>query len=542
LGFIVGSYNILLVILSIVIVIIASYTALGFYLRHRVSSDHYHKRLFVCGAIVLGMGIWCMQYIAVLAYTHTKDLYLDMVYVIFTLMIAIILSFSSTYLLKVKNGVMLSSIAFGITVSISIFISRKAYRGDVDTTLTFPAFLLAVAVGCVGIFLSLNLVKKLLKKNKSLPFVKFVGGISFGLSLAVFLYLLRISLNITVENQQITDLSVNMPGLAIVLGIVIIILLIFVLFESYLLDKITTQSIKTQKLEQYYQSLYEQNPDMIITFDLEGKFLSINRVVEQYGFTEAEQLHLSFISVVAPDQLEKTVKHFEMARDGQRVNYSSAFYGKNGERHEVFISNFPIIVNGQIVGVYAVIKDITEFKKTQVILAEAEDKYRSLTENSVVGSYITQEGKFVYANQKLMELLGYNEDELLGSEVLEYIHSDDHHVILKNIKGLVNDVSSTAHYQYRMVKKDNTIIHVENFGSAMIYQGKPATIGTVVDITARKMAEETIEYLAFHDSLTGLLNRNAFSNSLKGSLSNESTALLYIDLDEFGLIDDALGH
>ncbi|WP_249336743.1 EAL domain-containing protein [Sporosarcina sp. Marseille-Q4063] len=535
----VGSYNYPLVILSIVIVVIASYTAHGFYLRH-LSTDYYHKRWFVSGAVVLGLGIWCMQFIGNLAYTPTNDLYLDMVYVGFALMIAIILSFFSTDLLKFKNGIILGSIAFGITVCSTTFISWNAYHEDIDINLNLPVFLFAAAIGCVGIYSALSWVKKLLRNNKGIPFVKLVGGISFGLSLAIFLFLLRMSL--TVVNLEITDLSVNMLPFSIVLGIVFSALFIFFLFESFLLDKITAQSIKTQTLEQSYQSLFEQNPDMIITFDLDGKFLSVNRVVELYGFTEEEILHQSFISLIVPDRLEKTLKHFDMAKNGQRVNYNSAFYGKTGEQFEVYISNFPIVVNDQIVGVYAVIKDITAFKKAQVILAEAEDKYRSLTENSVVGSYITQEGKFVYANQKLMELLGSNEEELLGASVLAFIHPEDHHVILENIKNRINDISKTAHYQYRMVKKDNTVIYVETFGSAMIYQGKPAAIGTIVDITGRKAAEETIEYLAFHDSLTGLLNRNAFSNSLKNSLSKESMALLYIDLDEFGLIDDALGH
>ncbi|WP_251550507.1 EAL domain-containing protein [Neobacillus muris] len=544
-GFAVGSSKILLVILSFIVMVISSYSAFNLYSRYRLSPKSVGRRWFISGSFILGIGIWCLQYIGIFVYVPIGGLYLDLVYVLFTLLLAIILSYFSACLLKLKNGAIFSSIAFGITICTTNFIGWEAYHGDVDIELHFPIFLGVVSVGCTGIFSSLRWVKFLQNNEKAPLYVKLAGAVSFGLALALFRYLLRLSLIIEVVNQQITPLSINMPGLVIGIAAATIVLIVSLMFGSSLLEKVMAGYIKTKTIEQYYQSLYEQNPDLIVTFDLAGKFLSVNRVVERYGYTEDEIINQSFVPFITPDQIDTTNRNFHMAKKGQRVNYDSAFYGENRERFEVNISNFPIIVNNQTVGVYAVIKDITEFKKAQVTLAEAEDKYRSLTENSVVGSYIVQGGKFIYANQKLLELLGYSEGELIGSNVMNYVFPEDYPVIFKNEKGPIHDLSSTAHYQYRMVKKDHSIIYIENFVSAMIYQGQPAVIGTIVDITARKKAEETIEYIAYHDSLTGLLNRNTFCSRLKGCLSEESTeclALLYIDLDEFKMIDDALGH
>lgn len=540
-----GSYNFLLIFISVIIILIASYSAADLYLRHGFFSNSMGGGWHIGGSIILGTGIWCMQYIGIFAYTPIIGLYLDLVYVVFTLMLAVILSYFSIFLLKGKHGAILSCLAFVFTICTTNFIGWEAYHGDVDIELHYPRFLIVVLVGCMGIFLSLRWAKLLQRTSNVGLIAKLAVGASFGLSLAICRYLLRFSLNITVVNQLITDVSINMSTLAIVLAFAIIVLLLFVLFGSYFWERITAQFIKAQTLEQYYQSLFEQNPDIVITLDLNGNFLSVNRVLERYGYTESELQHRPFMPLIVPDQLEKTIKNFEIAKSGEPVNYDSAFFDRNGNRFEINISNFPIVVKGQIVGVYGVIKDITEFKRTLTNLVEAEAKFRSLTENSIVGTYITQDGKFVYANQKLIQLLGYSKDELIGSNVMDYVHPEDHQLIYENVKGRINDPSSTAHYQYRMMKKDQTVLYVENFGSAMTYQGKSAAIGTIVDITARKQAEETIKYMAFHDSLTGFFNRNTFCNRLKTSLTKESTrslALFYIDVDEFKLIDDALGH
>ena len=112
--------------------------------------------------------------------------------------------------------------------------------------------------------------------------------------------------------------------------------------------------------EQYYQSLYQQNPDLILTFDLEGNFLGANKVIESYGYTECELLHQPFIPYVASDELEKTIEYFNQAKRGKSTNFDTAIYDKKGNRIEFNVQNIPIIIDEQLVGVYGIVKDITE--------------------------------------------------------------------------------------------------------------------------------------------------------------------------------------
>jgi diguanylate cyclase (GGDEF)-like protein/PAS domain S-box-containing protein len=328
-------------------------------------------------------------------------------------------------------------------------------------------------------------------------------------------------------------------------GLVILGVLFFILFKSRLERKIQGSLLDLKKNEQYHQSLYQHNPDLILTFNLEGKFLSANKVIELYGYTEEELLHRSFAPFVAPDQLERTLEQFQTAQKGQPINYDTAIYSKSGDRFELNITNIPIIVDGEIVGVYGILKDVTELKHTQGALAEAEAKYRNLAEDSLVGTYIIQDERFVYVNRKTMDMLGCKKEEIIGSKVIDYVHHEDREMVDDNIDKRLRRGVSSVHYQYRAVKKDQTIIHMEVHGSKTVYKGKPAINGTVIDITARKTAEETIEYMAYHDSLTGLFNRYHFYNRLKIALSEETTeslAVLFFDLDSFKLVNDSMGH
>lgn len=125
-------------------------------------------------------------------------------------------------------------------------------------------------------------------------------------------------------------------------------------------------------------------------------------------------------------------------------------------------------------------------------LQRSETKFRSLIEQSLVGVYIIQDGRFAYANPRLAELLGYTPEEMLRLPVQAIVAPDDQATVAAQIRLRIEGTVNTAHYCFRGVRKDGSLVDVEVLGSRTEYNGKPAVLGTCLDITARKQAEEEL--------------------------------------------------
>ncbi|MBP2636356.1 MAG: sensor signal transduction histidine kinase [Firmicutes bacterium] len=125
-------------------------------------------------------------------------------------------------------------------------------------------------------------------------------------------------------------------------------------------------------------------------------------------------------------------------------------------------------------------------------IAHAEEKYRNLVENALVGIYIVQNNKLVYVNPGVSAITGVSNQFLLDIDnIFDYIHPDDHSNVRKNIREMLSGTTERNSYELRLVK-DNRCVYVEVFSNYITYEGKPAYIGSMVDITARRQSEVEI--------------------------------------------------
>jgi PAS domain S-box-containing protein len=155
---------------------------------------------------------------------------------------------------------------------------------------------------------------------------------------------------------------------------------------------------------------------------------------------------------------------------------------------------------------------------------ESEMKFRNLVEKSLVGVYIAQEGKFAYVNPRFEEILEYGTEEMIGMDYTDIIYSEDMPIAREKVRLREEKKEASVNYEIRCVTKTDRIIWVELLGSITTLNGKPALIGTLMDITGR--IESTEELKRRESELT------AFFNNIEGAaalLDEKKKYVIYND-------------
>ena len=237
-----------------------------------------------------------------------------------------------------------------------------------------------------------------------------------------------------------------------------------------------------------YRELVENASDIIYAHDLEGRFTWVNRAAERVtGHGRDELLRMRIWDLVAPEHRtalessgpEHAVEVEIVARDGRRVPLEV-------KTRQIF--------RGQMAwGVQGIARDVTERKQAAVALQQSEDKFRALVEQSLVGCYIIQDGRYVYANPKMAEIFGYAQEEIeRGVTVEDLTWAEDLPLVRENLRLRVEGKIQSIHYAFRGKRKDGSPIDIEVHGARTDWRGRPAVIGTLLDITERKRTERAM--------------------------------------------------
>lgn len=245
------------------------------------------------------------------------------------------------------------------------------------------------------------------------------------------------------------------------------------------------------KSETKYRSLIEHASDAIyVVADSDGHFADVNnKTCQMLGYDREELLQMRVDQIVAPEELKIDPLVHKLG-GAQTATRERTLIRKDG-------STFTVEINATLFPdetVLVIARDITERKKMLKELQDAELKFRILSERSMVGVYITQNKRFLYANQRFAEIFGYERHELMNiNGVIETIYAKESRALVREkIRARDNGESEGAHYEAVGLKKDGTKNQVEFYGTRVIINGKPAAIGTAMDITERKVAEEEL--------------------------------------------------
>lgn len=184
---------------------------------------------------------------------------------------------------------------------------------------------------------------------------------------------------------------------------------------------------------------------------------------------------------------------------------------------------------GRIIAGIEVVRDLTARRKAEDDLHRAEQKFRSLVEHSLVGIYIFQDGIFPYFNQKAADVFGYTQEEVSTIPLSGFIVEEDLGTAEQNIQSLLSGETSITHSFLRGRRKDGTIIELETEGAKIDIDGKPAIIGTFLDITGRRKMEEESRKIQKLESLSAFAGGIAheYNNILTAIIGNLALAKMY---------------
>jgi PAS domain S-box-containing protein len=183
-------------------------------------------------------------------------------------------------------------------------------------------------------------------------------------------------------------------------------------------------------------------------------------------------------------------------------------------------------------------------------LAERNELFELITENAAdMIAVIDCDGHRLYNSPAYQKILGYSPEELKSTSSLEQIHSEDRQRVLEAGEK-ARLTGRGERLEYRIRHKDGTWRILESTASAIINKDGQTERLVIVnrDITERKRAEEMLAHSAFHDALTNLPNRALFLDRVRHALAlsqrhpSYKFAVLFIDVDEFKVFNDSLGH
>jgi PAS domain S-box-containing protein len=199
--------------------------------------------------------------------------------------------------------------------------------------------------------------------------------------------------------------------------------------------------------------------------------------------------------------------------------------------------------------VYAIYQHL-QLHRIRRQLAERDQLFQLISENAAdMIALVGSDGRRLYNSPAYQKVLGYSAEDLKSTSSFEQIHPDDRPRVLEAAEK-ARLTGRGERMEYRVRHKDGSWRTLESTASP-IRNAKGQTDKLVIvnrDITERKRAEEMLAHNAFHDELTNLPNRALFLDRLQHTLTlskrhpNYKFAVLLIDIDEFRLVNDSMGH
>ncbi len=251
--------------------------------------------------------------------------------------------------------------------------------------------------------------------------------------------------------------------------------------------------------EELFRLLAEQSL-MAIGIIQDGIFKYFNKAFEEINGYSADEIKrwepFEFSNTFHPEDRDFVTDQIRKKQAGNPdvvLNYPFRIMRKNGEMRWVEIYSRTVTYKNKPADLVTIV-DITGSKKNEEALIESEERYRIITENTIAGVYLVQDGLLRYVNPSFCKIHGYAKDELVGKlNTLDLVVEEEKEFLKNKMKERFSGEKQSEQFSIKIRRKNGEIRFLEVLSSYALYAGKPAVLGTCIDMTEVRRANEAIK-------------------------------------------------
>ncbi len=267
--------------------------------------------------------------------------------------------------------------------------------------------------------------------------------------------------------------------------------MVLVCIEDITPLKRAEEALRSEKT--WSELIVSSAPNIIVGLGEGSKILIFNNFAEKLtGYKAEEVIGKSWIEIFIPEKMRGQLYNVwdEIVKNKLiEHHFENPILTKYGEEKIISWSNTVLTSEGQFRMVLSIGEDITERKQVEQALRASEEQYRMVVDNAGDGIIIAQNGSILFTNRRATEIMGFTQEEFLNKPFIEFIHPEDRQMVLDyHLRRLVGEKLPEV-YQFRVIDKVGNVKWVEINVVLITYQGKPATLNFIRDLTERKRME-----------------------------------------------------